>query len=198
MIVVDVETTGIYPLKTSIVSVGALDFSNPRNTFYEECRIWEGAEIIQEALNINGFTREQITDPRKQSLEELMKKFLEWTSTIKNITLAGENPSFDGGFLMNSAMRYGIEWPFGRRTLDLHSVRLAHHISSEKEFPMKNNRADLNLDRTLVYVGLPREPRPHNALVGAKFEAEAFSRLINGKNLLPEFIEYEIPEYLKY
>ena len=34
MIIVDVETTGIDPEKHSIVSIGAVDFSNPSNEFY--------------------------------------------------------------------------------------------------------------------------------------------------------------------
>jgi len=58
MIMVDVETTGVDAKKNSIISIGAVDFSNPQNQFYKECRIWEGAEITQQALYINGFTKE--------------------------------------------------------------------------------------------------------------------------------------------
>ena len=61
MIVVDVETTGLYPNKNSIVSIGAVDFLNPVNTFYQECRIWRGAKISDQALEVNGFTKKQIT-----------------------------------------------------------------------------------------------------------------------------------------
>lgn len=67
MIVFDVETTGEDSRKHSIVSIGALEFSNPKNQFYEECRIWEGAEVQEIALKINGFTEENIRDPKKQS-----------------------------------------------------------------------------------------------------------------------------------
>jgi hypothetical protein len=41
------------------------------------------------------------------------------------------------------------------------------------------------------------EPRPHNALNWAKYEAEAFSRYFYGKKLLPEFEKYDIPEGFK-
>src|SRR4051812_32241086 len=65
MLVVDVEASGIDPQKHSIVSVGALDIANPTNRFYMECRVWEGAHIMPDALAVNGFTKEQITDPTK-------------------------------------------------------------------------------------------------------------------------------------
>jgi hypothetical protein len=44
---------------------------------------------------------------------------------------------------------------------------------------------------------LPPEPYPHNGLRGAKIEAEALSRLIYGKNLLEEYKEFKIPQYLE-
>ena len=78
MIVVDVETTGVDSKKNSIVSIGAIDFSNPQNQFYQECRVWEGAEIAQQALYINGFTKEQITDKNKPTLKEAIESFIKW------------------------------------------------------------------------------------------------------------------------
>ena len=51
----------------------------------------------------------------------------------------------------------------------------------------------LDLDATLNYVGVPAEPMPHNALTGALSHAEVVSRLLYGRKLLPEFIEFEIP-----
>ena len=82
MIVVDVECTGVDEVKHAILSVGAIDFDNPNNQFYEECRAFEGAHIMDEALEINGFTKEQALDPNKQSDEELVKHFIEWTKTV--------------------------------------------------------------------------------------------------------------------
>lgn len=42
-------------------------------------------------------------------------------------------------------------------------------INGEKP-PIKDGTSDLNLDRILNYVDLPSEPRPHNALIGAKWK----------------------------
>lgn len=207
MIVVDVETTGLYPDKNSIVSIGAVDFFNPKNKFYEECMMWNGAEIDPVALEINGFTREQITDPNRLSLEELMKNFIFWRSNIKDRTFSGQNAWFDIDFLINSAERcnlhpytskgYSLERGFGKRYVDLHSQTYTHILSRGLEPPLRNGRTNINSDVALIYTGLPKEPRPHNALKGAKMIAEAFSRLIYGKNLLKEFSQYAIPDYLK-
>ena len=199
MIVVDVETTGLEQHKNSIVSIGAIEFEKPRNQFYEECRIWDGAEIDDYALKINGFTREQIIDSNKQSLEEAVKKFLAWAENIEDRTPAGENPSFDIGFLNNSCNRYQIKWTLGHRSVDMHSLAYLDHIKREQKIPLSKNRTSLNTNKILNYVGLPAEPDPHHALNGAVLEAEAFCKLIYyGMTLTVKFGHYELPEGLKH
>ena len=196
MIVVDVETTGLDPRKHSIVSIGAVDFSNPKNQFYQECQIWDGAEVTQEALEVNGFSEEEVRDPHKKTLEEIAKEFFKWMERLPDKTLAGQDPSFDKGFLKALAERHGIEWKLGRRTVDLHSICYFHHLKKGVTPPTKEDRTALNLDKIANYVGLPDEPKPHNALTGAKVEAEAFSRFIFGKPLLEEFKKFPIPAHL--
>lgn len=196
MIIVDVETTGLNPQKHSIVSIGAVDFLKPENQFYQECRIWKGAEVMQEALKINGFSEEDIKNFNKNSLETIIKNFLKWIEDIKDKTLVGMNPSFDRDFLKDSIQRYGIDWTLGHRTIDLHSVCYGHFLKRKLKPLIKNEKTDLNTDSILKYVGLPEEPKPHNALIGAKMEAEAMSRLIYGKLLLKEFEKHNIPNYL--
>jgi len=196
MIVVDVETTGLDPSKHSIVSIGAIDFSTPMNRFYRECQIWNGAQVMQEALEINGFSEQEIRKPNKATVGEVIEDFLGWAERIKDRTIAGQNPSFDRDFLRDSARRYGIRWVLGHRTVDLHSICYAHHLERGLVPPIKNGMTALNLHRILNYVGLPNEPRPHNALTGANMEAEALSRLILGKALLEEFESSPIPDYL--
>jgi len=196
MIIVDVETTGLDPSKNSIVSIGALDFSKPKNQFYQECRIFDGAEVSQKALEINGFSEEEIKNSNKKTLESAILEFIKWAEDIDDKTLAGENSSFDRDFLKASMERYGLRWEFGYRTVDLHSLGFAHYIKRGRIPPIKDRRTAISLDKILGYVGMPEEPKPHNALTGAKMEAEAFSRLIEGKPLLEEFKKYLIPYYL--
>jgi len=192
MIVADVETSGISPSRNSILSIGALDFNNHKNQFYGECRVWDGAEISSEALAINEFSQEEALDPDKQTLEELAHKFFVWTQECPEKTLAGQNVSFDRDFLNDSFRRAKIDYRFAVRSVDLHSVCYADFLIHGTEPPLKNDHTDLDLDAIANYVGMPSEPKPHNALNGAKYEAEAFNRLLYGKNLLEEFAEYPV------
>lgn len=192
MIIVDAEMSGLDPRKHSIVSLGAVDFANPERQFYGECRIWDGAETDPEALAVNGFTEAECRDPKRKSETELITEFYAWIQQISDKTIAGQNVSFDAQFLNQALIRAGIEWRFSFRTLDLHAVVYAQFIKEGREVPLKHDQSGLSLDKILTAFGLPEEPKPHIALNGAKYEAEVFSRIIRGKNLLPEFEQYPI------
>lgn len=194
MLVVDVEASGTEAHKHSIVSVGALDLANPSNRFYEECRIWDGAHVMDEALKVNGFTKEEITDANKQSEADLAHRFLEWSEGVEERTLAGQNVSFDRDFLRYACERAGhTDWPFAYRTIDTHTLCYMHMVERGLQPPVARRRSALDLDAVLNYCGIPREPEPHNALTGALSHAEVISRLLFGRKLLPEFEQYEIP-----
>lgn len=194
MIVLDVEATGVEPHKHSIVSLGVLDIENPTNRFYMECRIWDGAHVMDEALAVNGFTKEQIVDPKKGSEADLTHAFLAWAEKIEDRTFAGQNVSFDRDFLAAAAERAGhTNWPFAHRTLDTHTMCWMHMVEHGLQPPISNHRSALNMDAVLEYCGIPEEPSPHNALTGALCHAEMISRLMYDRKLLPEFEQYEIP-----
>ncbi|MBS3146550.1 3'-5' exoribonuclease [Candidatus Woesearchaeota archaeon] len=197
MIVVDVETTGIDPQKNSIISIGAVEFESPYNQFYRECRVDVDAQINPYALERNGFTLENLFDPGKINVDQLVESFLNWTRKIELRTIAGENPGFDREFLLQTANKYNLNWDLGYRVLDLHTLSYVHQRIREVKPPMKNGVSDLNLDDTLNYVGLEKEPLPHNALNGALREAEAFARLLFGRNIMPGFSSFEVPYYLR-
>lgn len=193
MIIVDVESSGVEPTKHSVLSIGAVDFANPKNQFYGECRIWDGAHIMDEALAVNGFTKEQIVDEKKQSEDSLVKSFLAWVDTTSEHTIAGQNPSFDRDAIHKAAERYHINWPLAYRTVDLHTACYFHMIKKGIVPPVANKRTDLNSDKVMKYVGIPVEPHPHNALNGAKVATEALSRLFYGKSLIDDFKGYPVP-----
>lgn len=193
MIIVDTELSGLSEENDSLVSIGAIDMSDPKNQFYGECRIWEGAHINEDALRVNGFTKEQITDKNKQTDEELIKAFIEWASKCKEHTFAGQNPYLDMLFMRNAARRYHLDWNFAHRTIDQHSLCFMHMIKRGITPPVAKNRTDLDSDKIMQYVGIPVEPHPHNALNGAKVSAEAIGRLLYDKKLLPDFEKHQIP-----
>jgi len=196
MIVVDVETTGLNPYKNSLVSVAALDFNNPKNTFYVECRVDHDAEIEFEALKVNGMSVNQIRDFSRPSVEQTLRQFIEWTKSCTNLTFAGENPATDKEFLRVACEKHGIAWNFGYRTVDLHSLAYAELLKKGIELNADNKLSNLSLSTTLQMLGLPEQPKPHNSLTDAKMEAEAISRIVYKKNLLPEFSDYVVSELI--
>ncbi|MEX2340909.1 MAG: 3'-5' exonuclease [Candidatus Paceibacterota bacterium] len=195
MLVVDIEASGLSPEKCSILSIGALDLENPERRFYGACRVWEGAHISEDALEVNGFTEAEAMDSSKKSEAELVREFLEWSQHLNNRTLAGQNPSFDRDFLEAAALRAGLSWDLAHRTIDSHTLAYMHIVKSGKDAPIdpQHRRSSLNLDTILNYCGIPEEPKPHNALTGAMSHAEVISRLLYDKKLLPEFDAYKIP-----
>jgi DNA polymerase-3 subunit epsilon len=196
MLVIDIEATGLDPQKNSLLSIGAVDFDNPKRTFYGECRAFDGAEFDPEGLAVCGFSEQDCKDPNKQSQTELMTTFKKWIKEgVGDEILAGQNAFFDRDILNISFKRSHIDFTFHFRIMELHSVAFSDFLKRDITPPLKEEGISaLSLDKILNYVGLPGEPKPHNALTGAKVEAEAFSRIIHGKNLLDEFIGFSIPE----
>lgn len=196
MIAIDIEGSGTEPHVHSILSIGAVDMANPANTFYIECRAFDGAKIEDEALAVNGFTREQATDPAKPTEAEAIHKCIEWTQNLSDITLAGQNVSYDRDMLRYAAQRAKhTSYPFAHRTIDSHTLAWMHMVKRGLTPPInpEKRHSALNLDAVLQYCGIPEEPKPHNALTGAKSHAEVISRLLYDKKLLPEFEQYVIP-----
>lgn len=195
MIILDIEASGTEYDVHSIVSLGAIDFLNPTNRLYLECAIWEGAHIMDGALEVNGFTEAQITNVKKISEAELVTEFLEWSFSMSDRTLVGQNVSFDRDFLKHASHRAKLQWDLPYRTLDTHTMCWMHMVKQGIEVPIdsQHKRSTLDLDAILNYCGIPSEPHPHNALTGAMCHAEATSRLLYDKKLLPEFKTFEIP-----
>ena len=194
MIVLDVEGTGLNPKRDSVVSIGALDIDNPTNRFYGECRVWDGAHVHEEALAINGFTLEQVHDESKQTERELVQDFIVWAvRTVSDRTLAAQNVSYDFSFIESACDRAKLEFPFAKRTLDVHSLVWMHMVTQGLTPPMEHHHSNISLDVALHYCGLPSEQKPHNALTGALAHAEVISRVAYNKLLLPEYSTFIIP-----
>lgn len=197
MISLDVEASGLDARACSILSIGALDTDDPTNQFYDECRAWDGAEINDDALEVNGFSREEIGPNGGKKIEaELIRDFVAWaTDRPKNRTLLAQNVPYDLGFVQQACKRAEIESPFAHRALDLHTLCWMHMTMKGKTPPVdtERRRTAINLTAVLEYCGIPEEPKPHNGLTGAMCHAEAFARMAYNKNLLPDFSTFPIP-----
>jgi DNA polymerase III epsilon subunit-like protein len=209
MLVVDVESSGLVASVHSILSVGAFDIEKPEVRFYKECRVWDGAHVSKEALEVNGFTEDECRTGRmyrvpgaEKGIEteaiteaELITQFLEWSQQLGDRTIAGQNPSFDRDMLRAAALRAGLSWDLAHRTIDSHTLCFMHMVKRAVVPPLdkQHRRSALDLDAVLVYCGIPAEPEPHNALTGALCHGEVISRLLYDTKLLPEFTQFDIP-----
>ena len=199
MIALDVESSGLDPREASIVSIGAVDTDDPTNQFYDECRVWDGADINDQALEVNGFKREELlgTDPEariKKTEAELIRDFVAWaTDRPQNRTLLAQNVRFDLSFVQEACKRAGIEFPFAHRVIDLHSIAWLHMTLRGITPPTAKHRTALDLTGVLAYCGLPEEPKPHNALNGALAHAECFARIAYTKNIIDDYSTFQIP-----
>lgn len=199
MLAIDCEMTGLDPKLHAIISIGGVNLDDPENNFYGECRVFSSAEIDPAALAVNGFTEAECFDDSKDTESVMMHKLFDWMQTAKNYTLVGQNVTLDKEFLNEAFARCGVEFRFNHRVVDTHSVAYSRFLIEGRPVPTKSEKpkvSALNLDEILKYVGIPEEPRPHNALTGAKVSAEAFSRMVFKKKLLSDFQDFPLPEYL--
>jgi DNA polymerase III epsilon subunit-like protein len=209
VVIFDIETTGLDPEKNSIVSIGAVDPDRPDETFYGECRVFEGAEISPDALKVNGYTVDDITDPKKQTSKELYLKFEEYVKNHKADVLAGFNISkFDLRFIAYTAKRYNLPWNFPTKYIDIKNdfedlvynnprfADLKHQIDTLFPPPTSNHEPEkinfISLNRALKYFGVDDEPRPHNALGGAKYATELYGLFYLKSHFLREYDKYPI------
>lgn len=192
MIALDCEMSGLDPLIHSILSIGAVDLENPSRTFYGECYLPEQKTFQVEALAVNGFTESQIFDKSKDSLKSLMTKFYKWLQDCNEKTLVGQNVSLDRAFLNTAFIESEIPFQFHYRIVDIHSVAVGMFLRDGRDLNIEDGRIKMSLDKIAEAVGLSEEPRPHNALTGATYNAEVFTRLVYKKNLVDQFKDFPI------
>jgi len=211
MIVLDIETSGgkQSPSQLGVWQIGALELENPKNTFFQEGHI-DSEDLVEEgAILVTGRSEKEMRNPKLQSQKELIENFLTWASKIEDQTLICHNPQFDYGFIWVKSNKYKINLKVPYRAMDLHTLSVDRIFKTKGILPKKDNQTAVSLKDIIEFCSLKderiqlkettivKQGSPHNALEDAKLEAECFSRLVYGKNLLPEFKEFPIPDYLK-
>lgn len=191
--VVDVEATGLDSRRCSIVSVGIVLYDGNRiEEHYFECTPFRGAVIDDEGLAVNGTTREELASKKRMKQKKMLIEIAKILKKHRIHTIAGQNTSFDRDFLAEAARREGVGWDLTHRTVDLHSICYALMLDRGKRIPTKHGRNWLSASAMYRLLGMPTEPKPHNALTGARMEFEAMSRLVYGKSALSDFKRYKV------
>lgn len=213
MIVLDIETSGLSGIN-GIWQIGTLELENPNNFFLEECRI-DDEDIIDEiALKLTGKTESDLRNTTLQSQKNLIRNYFNFVEGIKDRIIIGQNIGWDITMIQYKAIKYDLHDEFLRvvnqRTMDLHTLAQERHWDWHGKYLKDENGRDImNLSRTLEMCGIKddrmntvgkkitKEGRTHNALEDCRLEGEVYSRIKFGKNLFPEYSQYEIPQYLR-
>ena len=189
MISIDCEMTGLNFYSCAVISIGAIDLTNPERRLYIEMKPFDNVLLEEEGLAVNGFTKEKLdalTVTQKEGFT-ILKQFLDESSER---TVVGQNVATDIYFLNTGFLREGVECRIPYRAFDLHSAVSAKLLLNKQPLPMEERKSTLNLDALLNMSGIPSEPTPHNALTGALSAAEVYFRLIEGRAVLEEFSQF--------
>ena len=212
--VLDIEATSLDTRNGAIASIGLVTFKDGKLVrFYRAFWPFNGAKIDESALKVNGFTLKQLNNrcncknPADCKLQEHMHDPAEVTLCLERFmrennchTIAGQNPAFDTNYANAYFERYKKFNFMSHRNIDLHSIAYAYIVSNGIDMPTDSvsggghdyKRNDLSATKVYKMLGMPMEPRPHNALTGAVFEFEALCRLVYGKPVLEEFKKYSM------
>jgi DNA polymerase III epsilon subunit-like protein len=139
-----------------------------RAEFYKEPRLAPQLDAEPGALKVNGFTEEQLRDHGRLPMHLALKDFVKWAKKADDMILCGWNGAFDFRFLSTEFDREGMDFPFGYRLVDLHTLAYYFFRVRDNWTPMHDGISTVGLNYTLKKLGLPPEPEPHNALTGAK------------------------------
>ena len=176
MIVLDIETSGVFPEKHGIWQIGALDFYNPKNTFLEECRIDEEDKIEIDASRVTEKTEAKLRDKNKQSQKDLLNNFFKWIESVKIKNAVCHNPPFDLGFITIKARKYGIKpsqimnkldinSPFHYRSFDLHSLAQSKYKEIYGKFLLEGDHSAMSLSKVLELCGMPHNSKTFDKLI---------------------------------
>ena len=160
--VVDVEADGPCPGLYSMLSIGVVELSSMKG-FYTELKPISN-NYVQEALNVNGFTREQTL--RFPDAEKGMLDLAIWLEQFNgNKVFWSDNNGFDWQFVNYYFHLYEIKNVFG------HSSRRIGDYYCGRVNDISANRKWKKLRKT---------KHTHNALDDAMGNAEALKQIMKG------------------
>ena len=174
LIVIDTETTGLDPARHGLAAVAALDVDDGQ-LFYSAVRPHRGAYVSDEALAVNGLSREALLIAPTE--EQVMSALGRWLSARAPFLPAGVNPRFDVEFLRAAEARTGVTLGLPWRALDLAQVALVAHLRGQIALPDRNGLPGMSLDAIAQALGLQR-PAVHRADQDVRLTADCLRKLL--------------------
>jgi len=167
---VDVETSGPYPGKYSLLAIGACVVEDPDRTFYIELKPISEAST-EEAFAIHGLS---LAELEERGLEPViaMDRFRQWLATQtpqgQKPIFVGFNAPFDWMFINDYFHRFLGYNPFGHAALDIKSFYMGFGGVSWVETTMAH----------LSPRYLNHKHLTHQALRDALDQADIFSKML--------------------
>lgn len=169
-IAVDIETTGLSPIKDKIIEIGAVKVMKGKVVDRFQALIDPQINLSERIVELTGITDEMVTG--METIEQVMERFLEFA---KELPLLGHNILFDYSFLKTAAMKQKIS--FERKGIDTLMISRRLH----EELPSKT------LDSMCSYYGILNEHH-HRALEDAIASMQLYEKLGMEENATQEIL----------
>lgn len=168
---VDVETSGPYPERYSLLSIGACVVENPDEGFYIELKPAK-SQVLESSLRVSQLSIEKLSRegvPPALAMQELQ----DW---LRKVAPAGQRPimvafntPFDWAFINHYFLEYLGENPFGHSAIDIKAFYMGLVGCPWEETSM-------------LYLSprfLKGQQLPHDALADARLQAHLFRKLLS-------------------
>lgn len=167
---VDVETSGPYPERYSLLAIGACRVDSPEEGFYIELKPAK-SQVLESSLRVSQLSIEKLS--REGIPPALaMQEFADW---LRRVASAGERPimvafntPFDWAFINHYFLAYLGENPFGHSAIDIKAFYMGLVGCPWEETSM-------------LYLSprfLKGHQLPHDALADARLQADLFRKLL--------------------
>jgi len=190
LLFLDLESTGVYADKNSILQIYAEYHENgeKKKEFNQYVKLEEGDDISLEALKINHTSIKDLYSQGRKSEKEAIYEFVDWLLTLPidirdPITMVGHNVHFDRLFIIEKLKKYNftqMDRIFSYRIEDTLSMgRYAQKIGliAEDKLSLKT------LAKTLGVI--VKEKRLHDAKYDIAITAEVYYKLLDlGKTMV--------------
>jgi len=177
----DLETTGLFPISSKIIEIGAVKFSTQGKISTFEALVNPEEPIPYDTYLIHGITQDMVKG--KPTIEEVLPSFIEF---LENSVLVAHHSIFDVSFISKNIAKCGLDTP---NNIVLDTRILAKNIINSVEIE------NYKLNSLVKYFRIPSSTF-HRAVYDAEYCGNVFINLIrlirNGKNkfLLKDVLEY--------
>ena len=167
LVFIDVETTGLDPLKHEMLEVGAV-VAHPDvdvvDVFSAKIKPMRIESAHPRALEVNGYTEEAWADAKP--LFEVLPSFLAF---VKGAVIGGHNVRFDAGFVNAAVAQLGLDLRIDYHLVDTCTLAYEHLVP--------HGLKSMSLANVCKFIGIPPEDATHRALAGAQKSMDVYRAL---------------------